>query len=192
MQERTGARSKAPVRFVKLPRDRDWCRQKITASCDPVERSIGIGELSGIQDLDTGIMLAIERSHRAGTTQFDDVRRVVEPDADVIHLNRISDGILSGVWDSIGIAERIGRRRSDALGDHEGFNAEPADELGMAHTELIGLNVSLVPSHPKRLVGYLNHKDIEAGMRRQAPDCDFHDFDGTHGFDFHSAVRIGV
>ena len=51
--------------------------------------------------------------------------------------------------------------------------------------------IALIPGQAKRLVRHLNHEQVEVGVRSQSPNCDFHDFDGTDGFNANLAVRIG-
>jgi len=97
--------------------------------------------------------------------------------------------VASGV--RLGSSKGIGRCRSNAWRNHEGFDIELADELGIADPVLIGHDVSLVPRQAKRKVWYLGHEQSEVGVRWQTSDSDFHDVILTNGVDSHLAVRVG-
>src|ERR1700736_5044120 len=136
-------------------------------------------------------MLPVKRSDRGRAARFHDILRIVEPQAQMISLNRVRHRILKGVWNTIRIVKRIARSRSHAWRHDEGFDTESADELTVAYTIFISLDIALVPRKAKRLVRHLNHEQVEVGVGWQSPHFYFHDFNRTDGFDFDPAVRIG-
>ena len=54
--------------------------------------TVVVGIVAGIEDLNTGIVIAVERCHRSRAAGFNRVRRVGEPYPEVVGLNRSGSG----------------------------------------------------------------------------------------------------
>ena len=60
-----------------------------------------------------------------------------------------------------------------------------------AQPATVGLEVALVPGHPEREVGHLDHEGVELGVARQPPGVDGHPLDLAVVLDGDPAARIG-
>src|SRR4030081_2099189 len=128
-----------PARSVASKRDTRRLAS-VTACRHPLKRSLGITKLGGAKDLNACIMLAIKWCDGAWATCFYYILRVVEPQAQMVSLDRVCLGILRGIWNTLWIVERIVWSRRHAWRHDEGLNIETADELGVTHAVLIGFN----------------------------------------------------
>ena len=117
-------------------------------------------ELGGVEGLDAGVLLAVERGHgrdlRAGlAAQGERQVGVVEPQAEVVLVGRRERG---------GAAERHG----------EGLAVEDAANRGPADAVAVGVDVGLVPRHAERLERLLDHEQVEVGVARRTEDGHLH------------------
>ncbi len=69
----------------------------VTACRHPLKWSIRRSELAGVKNLDARVMLSIKRGDSAWATCFYHVLRVVEPEAEVINLDRVYRDVLIGI-----------------------------------------------------------------------------------------------
>src|SRR5207237_5438067 len=119
------------------------------------------GKVAGVEHLNAGVMRAVERRYRGGATGFSCVSRIIEPHAEVVHLNRIEGRVDAGVRERS--AEHNGRRRgAGSVG--KGFDAENSDELLAAFAVLVGLDIVRMPGKAKLRVGHLQNQGSNMGM----------------------------
>jgi hypothetical protein len=88
---------------------------------------LGVRKVRGVQYLNAGVVLAIERCLRIGAPRVLGVVRRVEPQAQVIGLNGIERGVRARIRER-GVVEDVRRGRT-ARRDDEGLDAEPAAEV---------------------------------------------------------------
>src|SRR6516225_12144427 len=80
----------------------------------------------------------------------------------MISLNWVCRRILKSVGYTLRIVEGIGRSISNTGSHNESFDTESADELTVANTVFIGLDIALVPSQTE-----WRSSKSEGGFRRQ-------------------------
>jgi hypothetical protein len=120
--------------------------------------------IAGIQDLNPGIVLAVKRRNRRGTTRCLGRRRRAKPKAEVVHLYRVERRVQARIRKRSIEHDRgwcAARRHCKRL------NAEAANELPVASSILVGFDVALVPGDSKRSFGDLDDKEVELGVGRQ-------------------------
>ena len=79
--------------------------------------SVGEGGLARIQNLNSGIMFAVERSDKVWAASLYHISRTVKPKAEMISLDRIGWRVLGGIRDGAGFIERVGRSRRNTRRD---------------------------------------------------------------------------
>src|SRR3954471_1678073 len=120
---------------------------------DEEQRALEIGEVAGVEHLNAGVVVAVERRHIGRASGVGGVERRVEPQAEMEGVDRIRDRVLV----RIGKRTAVDDRRGDAaLRDDERLFVEAADKTRMALAVLIGLDVALVPRQPERRAWLLN------------------------------------
>ena len=108
------------------------------------KRSKVVRKIACIEYLDSSIVLPVKRSHGIFGTCLRRVLRVVEPQTQVVKLDRISDGIHRGIrkrW----VVEHERSVGGRCLRNDESLDTEPTDEPFMTDAILVGLNIALVP-----------------------------------------------
>src|SRR5215831_1387562 len=71
------------------------------------------------------------------------------------------------------------------------LDTEAANELGAAYAVAVGFDVSLIPRHPERAVGLLDHEEIKVGIGRKSVHPHGHDFNRPAGDDADAPGGIG-
>ncbi len=128
------------------------------------QRASVIREVRGVQHLNPRVVLAVEGRHRSRAPGILSVRERVEPQAQMIHLEWSRGGIHARIRER---AREDQRSRSAVRCDGERLDAEDSPDVLKRVAILIGLDVSLIPGHPKRRLRSLEHKEVEAGLRGQ-------------------------
>src|SRR6478735_8834083 len=170
-----------PPPFLTL-RGKGW------SGLEGAQRAGRVGELSGVEDLDSGVVLPVEGGRVARVPGLDGVGRRVEPDADVEGVDRAERRVARVVRRGRGVHRRGGGRlRSDG----ERLLLEPADVLLVGNAVAVGLEVALVPRHPERCVGDLDDERVELGVGRQTTRGDAHPLDGAVVLDGDPGRRVG-
>ena len=93
----------------------------------------------------------------------------------MISLNWVCRRILKSVGYTLRIVEGIGRSISNTGSHNESFDTESADELTVANTVFIGLDIALVPGQAKRPIRHLDDEQVVARVRGQTRRFDLHD-----------------
>src|SRR5215469_3061874 len=75
--------------------------------------------------------------------------------------------------------------RRNIGGNNEGLDAEASPKMLVSFPILVGLDIPLIPREPKWVLGHLDHKEVEIGIRRQPAGVDRHVFGSSrrHYFD---------
>jgi hypothetical protein len=106
----------------------------------------------------------------------------IEPDAEMVHVNWIERRV-DCVWeDSVGEHNRRGRA---ALRNGKRLYAKPSGELLVSAALFARFQVALVPGNTERILGHLNHEEIEVSVRRKTLHIDVQDFGAAGGPDRH-------
>src|SRR5262245_24350139 len=123
-----------------------------------------IWEIVSIQHLDSSGVIAIERSGTAGTPGVRAINRGVEPQSEMISMDRLRDGIARrGLLVQNAVRSRCW---NGSRGHDERLDIEPAKEFPLTSSVGVGLDITLVPRHTKRPARLLNDKEIEFCLRR--------------------------
>jgi hypothetical protein len=121
-------------------------RLSLVPACrNPPKWPVGVSELSGVKDLETRIVLSVEGCDDVWATCFYHVLWVVEPEAEMIELDRVCCGVVRCIRGTPWVVERVVWSGSNAGRHDERFNIETADELAVAFTVPVGLDIPLVP-----------------------------------------------
>ena len=128
-----------------------------------------ITEIACIEYLDTSVVLPVKGGHGIWAACINRVVRVVEPQTQVVKLDRISRGIgcrIRKLW----VVERC-RSGSGGWGrNDESLDTEPTYEPFMTDAIPVRLNIALVPGKAKWRLRYLDHKEIKVSVGRQPPN----------------------
>src|SRR5512140_1475773 len=89
-------------------------------------RPLVIGEVARIEHLEPRIVLSVERSNGGRASRVLGILRIVEPQPQMVLLDRVEGRVETGVRKR---ATEHDRSRSAAWSDTERLNAEPADEM---------------------------------------------------------------
>ncbi len=73
---------------------------------------------------------------------------------------------------------------------YECLDVEAPHEKLVTLSVSIGLDVALVPSHPKRSIGILDHKEIQLYIRWKPPYVDDHRLNRPQRRDSHGCVGV--
>src|ERR1700756_1297696 len=123
-----------------------------------LQRSRIVGEVRGIQDLNTGMVLAVERCDSGRAASFLRIVRRVEPQTQMIDLHRGRCWVCCRI-----IVEHLwcrgGTRR-----DNECLDVKAPPETLLSNASGIGFNIALVPRQPEGCIGNLDHEKVEAGI----------------------------
>src|SRR5215467_4397489 len=117
------------------------------------------------------------------------VRRLIEPKSQVVHLDWVRGWVKGCIWERP-VWETVWRgghaRRHD-----ECLNAEAPNKVSRAVSVAVGLDISLIPSHPERLIGNLDHKKVKVDIGRQSGHLDVHVFYRSAGMDCNPPLGVG-
>src|SRR5262249_376505 len=119
-----------------------------------------------VEDLDAGIMFAVERGVGIRTSCLCGIIRRIEPKPEVIHLHGIGLHASCCLWDDGGRRRKLIWPRRVAGGNNEILFTEAADKIADAGGGGISGNVAHIPRGSKRRVRNLNYEKVEVGVRR--------------------------
>src|SRR5207249_2983307 len=106
---------------------------------DLPKRTLQLGEIARVQDLNACIVFSVEWSDRRRTARGGGISRRIEPETQMVLLH----------WIGLRVAARVGRKNNRGWRntgcDSESLYAEDADEISNAKSIVIGLNVALIP-----------------------------------------------
>src|SRR5262249_42105752 len=128
------------------------------------KRSKVIREIGCIEYLNASMVLSIKRGHGTQGTHPHRVRGCIEPQTQVVSLDRISRRIRRSIRKWLAVEHersRCGARRHD-----KGLYAETTDEDFMTDAVAVGLDIALVPGKAKRCMRYLDDEEIKVSVRR--------------------------
>jgi len=124
--------------------------------------SLIIREVRRIQDLNAGIVLAVERCHCVGAAVVRCVLRRVEPKPQMVGLHGVGFRIFRCIRERW-IIEDL-RCRRDVGSNDKRLNAKPPPKVLDRVAISVRLHIPLIPGQPKRGLGNLDHKEVESGM----------------------------
>src|SRR5215475_1242172 len=102
-------------------------------------------EIAGIQHLNAGLMIILERRQGARTSRVRSVGRVAEPQPEMVRVHRCRHRIRRCVNARIGLRGSASRR-----GEDKELAAENPKKLLTATSIRVGHDIALIPGHPKR------------------------------------------
>ena len=144
-----------------------------------------IREITGIQHLNAGLVIAVKRGGRVWTTSVARLGRIREPDSEMIDLDGTSSWIASCT-----VKENCWRRGYARCLD-ESFFVEDAGEVPDASSVCVGDDVSLVPRQAEWSLRNLEEERGELGFGRQVEYLDVHVLNRTQVADSYPARGIG-
>ena len=94
------------------------------------------------------------------------------------------------------VASGIGDECTEGAGAVPGATAKVSSlkrptNVPFATPVLVGLEVALIPRHPERCVGHLDHEEVEVGAVRQPGGVDLHLLDRPAIADADLRLRVG-
>jgi hypothetical protein len=133
------------------------------------QRPVIIREIAGVQDLDTCVVVAVERGDSAGAASLNRVGGVGKPDSEMVGLDR--------GWTRI---------------KNEGLIVQDTGNVENSSSFSIGCQVALVPSWDKRRIGGGDYKEGEVGVRRKFEGFHVHVLHRTEIADGDPPARTGI
>jgi hypothetical protein len=124
---------------------------------------------SRVENLNAGVMLAIEGRMISRAASLLGVIRIVEPKTEVIELDGINLSAGLRLRKDCGRTLENVRRRQSLLRNDEGLSVETANEIANPIAVYIGLNVTNIPGKPKGRVRDLDGKQVKTRVRREGP-----------------------
>src|SRR5262249_9411115 len=144
-----------------------------------------VREISGVQHLDAGDVIAVEGRRAVSASCRGTIRRVTEPHTEMVGVDRRGHGIRHRIDARVRL-----RRRVDRLRDDKCLAAEDPHKLSTSTSVLVGVDITLIPGQAKGPRWDLQHEEREGCMRRQPLDLDAHPLVGSHGANGHMPLRL--
>jgi TolB-like protein len=165
------------------------CPRRSQSRVQKPQGPLVVVEVRRVQDLNAGVVLAIERRHPAGAAVMLRVVGRVEPKAQMVGLYRRSRRVLCCIREWRIVEDE--RCLRDTGGNDECLDAEAPPKVLECIAIIVGFDVPLIPRQPKRCVGYLNHEEVEIGIGWQTARVNKHVFCGARRHDVDLGFGIG-
>jgi hypothetical protein len=156
---------------------------------DIYEGTLQVGEVARVKDLNSAVVLSVERRHRGRTPGIP------------ASLGELNQRPRWYIW--IGPVAGFGKALGNALLKVRGAGTEPGAttnvsilkrpiKFGAADAAAVSLDVTLIPGHPEGSVGLLDHEEIKVGIWRESGHPHIHDLNRPARGDADSAGASGT